>query len=130
MVNMRVLMGEDVTFFTPQDSVYPVGTPLDPETQEPYDPTVVPLASGFASAVKHVGVYTRPVVGMEDDATANAVGWFEEGNIIFDVAPEDYESIEDATEAQRFNERYEISDADDSGVAGTIHRVLLFARQK
>lgn len=129
-VRMRAEMGEDVPFFTRVEGTYPPNTPIDPETQLPFDPTVAESGSAWASASLRVGVYSRPIAGMEDDAIANAVGWFEEGNIVLDADPSDAESVEAAAEVEWQDERYEITDRDGSSIDNVRHRTLIFARKK
>jgi hypothetical protein len=131
MVTMRQEMGTDVPFFTRSNGTYPPGTAIDPETQEPFDPTVAESGSGWASASYRVGVYTAPVANdRTDDAVANPVGWFENGNIVLDMAPDDYASAQDATEVEWNGYRYEISDVEGSEIRNVEHRKLVFARRK
>lgn len=129
-IRMRAEMGTDVAFFAPQAETYPAGTPLDPETGKPFDPVIQATASGFTSAAVRAGLYTKPVPSSrEDDAIANAVGWFEAGNIVLDVDINDEDLIADATEVEVRGERYAIADSDRDGVGDVEHRVLVFARQ-
>lgn len=129
-IRMRAEMGADVPFFTRTDGTFPADTPLDPETGRPFDPAVAESGSAWGSAMVRAGVYTKPVVGADDDAIANAVGWFEEGRIVLDVDPDDYASVEAATEVEWNGARYEISDVDGSEIDNVEHRKLVFARKK
>lgn len=130
-VRMRQEMGTDVPFFTRSQGGFPPGTPIDPETQLPFDPTVPESGSAWASASFRVGVYTKPVQGaMDDDVFANAVGWFREGHIVLDMAPADADAAQDATEVEWNGSRYEISDRGGSEIRNVEHRRLIFARRK
>lgn len=46
----RAAFAETVVFLGPVEATWPVGTPLDPETLTPFDPTIQPVASARASA--------------------------------------------------------------------------------
>lgn len=127
---MRAEMGADVPFFTRVDGTFPPDTPIDPETGKPFDPAVAESGSAWGSAVLRAGVYTKPVTGADDDAIANAVGWFEQGAIVLDVDPDDYASVEAATEVEWNGDRYEISDVDGSSIDNVEHRKLVFARKQ
>jgi len=130
-VRMRAEMGSDVPFFTRTDGTYPPGTAIDPETGKPFDPAAPESGSAWGSASLRVGVYTRALAASrEDDAVANAVGWFEEGHIVLDADPDEYAEVEDATEVEWNGERYEISDDDGSEIDNVEHRKLIFARKK
>jgi hypothetical protein len=48
---LRNQFAEEVTFMYPEQFAWPAGTPIDPETDEPYDPTVEPITASAASAV-------------------------------------------------------------------------------
>lgn len=54
-------MGDSVVLLAPLPTIYPPGTKLDPETQEPQDPWVIPLSSGWASATVKASVAFRPL---------------------------------------------------------------------
>lgn len=83
----RGLLGSDVTFLQAAQVTFPPGTPINPDTSEPYDPTIEPAASAQASAVVRCGVYFRALVrGSGGEAAAGAAGW-EEVTRIFAIAP-------------------------------------------
>jgi hypothetical protein len=57
--NLRSKLGREIKFYTAADPVYDPALPagaFDPETGEPYDPTIQPIASGWvvASAIGSV----------------------------------------------------------------------------
>lgn len=67
---LRVALGMDVTFRIPQAPVWPAGTQLDPETGEPYDPTVVPTSGGgWDDVIVRAVPIQRPIrAGRGDDS--------------------------------------------------------------
>lgn len=128
-------LGTTVPFFTPTAEVYAPGTPIDPETDRPFDPTVAPLASGFSSAGVKCGVAIRPVGlsrrGIEDDVAATALGLIEEGTGILIVPRQDYldNDLDTATEVEVHGERYEITQSEEDGLADETHRFLVYIKQ-
>lgn len=131
MAEMRQVMGQDVPFFIPAAKTYPPGTQLDPESGEPYDPTIQRLDSSETRVVVHCGVY-RKIPNVVDDISQSALGPMEERDALLDVSPTDYEnkSLEDATSVEILGERYEIVDADPDGIAEVEHRILVYIRRQ
>lgn len=129
-INLIAKLGSNVQFFKPSQTTWPEEAVLDPETGEPYDPSVTPLSSGFSSAVVRCGVVTDSV-GVVDDALAEAIGNIEEGEAVLIVPNEDYEAeeLDDATEAVLYNERYLVTSRDERGIGDEIHRRLVWIRQ-
>lgn len=125
-------LGSTVEFFLPSKVVWPEDAILDPETGEPYDPTVVPTSSGFSSASARCGIAIRSGGRATDDEITTALGPFEEGEGALLVPIEDYEAedLDEATEAVVYNERYEIRQAEEDGLADDNHRVIVYIRQK
>lgn len=130
-VTLIAKLGSNVVFFKPTSTQWPEDAILDPETGEPYDPTVAPTASGFASAVVRCGVVTSTVRAV-DDALVEAIGVVEEGEAVLLVPEEDYEEAEldDATEAVLYGERYVVSSRDERGIGDETHRRLIWIQQK
>lgn len=131
-VLLRQKFGEDVPFFTPTETKYPSGTPLDPESGLPYDPTVLPEASGFASASVRASVVFRPIQGLGDSAKTTPIGDIEEGRVVVMVSPEDFEEedLEDATELEVHGERYRIKQTEyDQLGDGPAHRVIVHGEE-
>lgn len=134
-VRLVAELGSDVPFFLPTQTTYPEGAILDPESGTPYDPTVLP-SSGFTSATVRCGVAIRPIGlsrrGIADEETLSAFGRFEEGEGVLILPIEDFEdnNIDQATECIVYNERYEISQHDEDGLADFNHRAIVYIRQK
>jgi hypothetical protein len=129
-------LGSDVPFFTPSAVTWPAEAILDPETGEPYDPTVVPTSSGFTSASVRCGIAVRPIGlsrrGVADDEGWTALGKFEDGEGVLLVPIADFEDndLDEATEAEIYNERYEVTQTDEDGLGDENHRMLVYVRQK
>lgn len=134
-VRLIAKLGSDVEFFTPTDVIWPPGTILDPETQQPYDPETEPQSSGFSSASVRCGLAIRPIGlsrrGVADDDLTTAIGRIEEGEGVLIVPIEDYDAnrLDEATRATVYGEPYEITQTDGDGLAGQIHRKLVWIRQ-
>lgn len=125
-------LGADVPFFTPVAETYPPGTPLDPESGKPFDPTVQPQASGFASAVVRAGVAIRPIGGgLADSSIQNALGLLEEGQGVLLVPSTDYDNadLDHATEVEVHGDRWEITQRTPDGIANVDHRRLVYIKQ-
>lgn len=134
-VFLREKLGRDVPFFTPTATVYPSGTAMDPETGRPYDPAILPEASGFTSAVVRCSVVNRPMGlsrrGLDDDTRQTAAGILEsrEANLI--VTPADYEdnNLDLATRVRLFDEEYEILQAEQDAVGpGAVQRYIVYLK--
>lgn len=131
-VTLRQKFGEDVPFFTPSETEYPEGTPLDPESGLPYDPTILPLASGFASAVVRASVVFRPIQGTRDSTRTTPIGDIEEGSVVVMVSPQDFEEedLDEATEMEIHGERYRIKQTEyDQLGDGPPHRVIVHGEE-
>jgi hypothetical protein len=128
-------LGNTVPFFIPVEEQYAPGTVLDPETNRPYDPTIEPMASGFASAAVKCGVAIRSVGlsrrGTDDDSKLTALGVVEVGQGILIVPVEDFDGneLDEATECEVHSERYEITQTDRDGIGEEVHRVLVYIQQ-
>jgi hypothetical protein len=82
---LRGQFGEDAVFLQPPTFGYPAGTPIDPDTDRPYDPVIVPTASAQASAAVTVNVV---FAGRGEAEEAVAVGFAERTRVmlIADIA--------------------------------------------
>jgi len=134
---LRAQFGEDVPFFKPLPKTWPPGTPLDPETEAPYDPMIAATASGWASAVAKCSVVARPLGlsrrGVEFDVNTTAVGVFEEGMIVLICGYEEWHAagLDDATEVEVHAERYLIAQTEQDQLGpGEPERMLAYCQQK
>lgn len=123
--------GEDVTFLQPVEVTFPPGTPLDPDSGEPYDPTIRPVASAQASAVVkcNVAFIARQSAGREYDATAGALGEMERTHVMLICDITDRPVIEPATSFLLRGERFAVSSSKPDALA-TVQRFLVYGRRE
>lgn len=57
----RLLLGSPVTFLWPAHVTFPPGTPLSPNTGQPFDPTASAIASSQASASATASVFFKAI---------------------------------------------------------------------
>lgn len=133
-VRLRASMGRPLWYLTPMATTWPEGTALDPQSGQPYDPTIVPLASGFSSA----SAQTLVVLPGGGDRVAKeveaAIGQIEEGAAALVIAADDWKnlSLEDATGVRIYEDTWEIADARFDSVGGDsdADRVIVHARKR
>lgn len=126
---LRQEFGQDLTWITPIDPVWPEGTQINPETGEPYDPTVEPTSSGETRTIVRTSVVTRPIHGrgaIKDEVSKKAIGWMKDEGIVLIVDTEDYHLVRDATEVEYAGDTYTIRE-DHHDYLGPADRWLFFA---
>lgn len=103
-------LGEDVAFIALEPKVWPVGTPLDPETGEPFDPTVKPASGGgeITTVVRCTPIEGR--VRAEDPTRISPSGVRDTEQQAFSVKSGDYPAIQDAVYVDHNGERYHVTD--------------------
>lgn len=136
---LREQFGEEVLFLAPDDAEWPPGTPIDPETNEPYDPTIEAVypSGGMIDLERIVcSIVYRPMGlsrrGIADDIQTTAVGNFEEGAIVLIADPGDYadNDIATATQFVVHNEVYVISQTEEDQLGpGDVQRILIYGEQ-
>lgn len=125
---LRDAFGQDVTFHWPPTQTWPEGTRLDPESGQPYDPTVKPVASAPRSAVVKADVASSP--GRKDSTDTTAFGELEVGDVLLIVNPEDALAVAGATRFELPNgERYAVRATRDDGIGG-VDRHLVFGERE
>lgn len=132
-VKLRAELGRDVPFFTPTPTIWPEGTPLDPQTGTPYDPVIQPVASGYASASVRAIVVLPGANLRADDVIAAAIGEIEEGKAAIVVGRESWDdnNLEDATLVGIYDETWAIVQSDLDGIGpDPADRVIIHAVQK
>lgn len=124
---LREHFGEPVEFLTPAVRTYPEGTALDPETGEPYDPTVRPITTSDGSATVSCTVAfrtTRP----DGAADFDAIGVVEEAHVMLIADIDDRGACEPADRFIVRAERYRIVAQKPDGVGG-VQRWLVYGRR-
>lgn len=127
---LRAKTGRQVPFFTPEATVWPEGVPTDSQGR-PLDPTVAPLASGFASGSILCNVAHRPVTGSLDAPVIDSpIGLMDDSSLVLITGPEEHETVKDATECEVFGKRYKIMDDKPDQIGGEeVQRVLIFVEK-
>lgn len=132
-VRLRAAMGRPLWYLTPTPTTWPEGTALDPESGQPYDPTIVPLASGFSSASAQTLVVLPGATDRVAKEVEAAIGRIEVGDAALVLAAKDWDALdlEDATGVVIYDDTWELADArfDSVGGAGDADRVIVHARQ-
>lgn len=131
-VALIATLGSDVEFFLSSAVTWPEGTPINPESGEPFDPTVAPASSGVGTRTVRCGIAIRGSKGVKSTEQEAAVGSFEdgEGMLIVPIADWTDNDLDEAAEAEIYDERYEIKQTDEDGIGDTDHRMLVYIRQK
>ena len=130
---LRAEMGQDVPFFIPTPTVWPPGVPRDAQGT-PLDPSVAPLASGFASAMVRCSVANRPARGaMTAPKEDTAIGIGPSSHLLLVMSKDEYDDngIDDATWAQVYGVPYkiEVTQPDQVG-GGDVQRMLIFVEKE
>jgi hypothetical protein len=127
---LRAKFGRPVPFFIPQPTVWPTNVPVDAQGV-PLDPTVAPLASGFTTVVASASIASRPVAGnLAPVVEDGPLGIVDERDLMLIVEPEDFPTVEDATQCEIFDTRYKITDSKPDQLGGAdVQRYLIFAEK-
>jgi hypothetical protein len=130
----REEMGRALVYLTPAETVWPEDAALDPETGEPYDPTIEPVASGFTSASATTIVVLPGATDRAAKEIEAAIGRVESGDAALIIGREawDENSLEDATLVRIYDDDWELADARLDSVGGNLpaDRVIVHARQR
>lgn len=127
---LRGQFGEEVTFFYPEQFLYPAGTPIDPETGEPYDPTVVPISASAASAVVrcNFGFYST-VAQRGEQAEDVAAGKFDKTHVLLIADIAAASAIAPAVDFEARGTRFRVEAQKPDGI-GALQRYLVWGRSK
>lgn len=99
-VRLTESMGSLVVFLTPEETVWPSGAVIDPESNRPLDPWVQPESSGFASAAVKCSMVYGPIKGTGDDQTVQSpIGPIREGEAAAIMFEDGYAQASGATRA-------------------------------
>jgi hypothetical protein len=123
---LRTALGQNVTFKIPLPKVWDPDVQLDPETGEPYDPTVVPTSGGgFAEIEKRVSVVFRPIhPNVEDPVLDEPAGVMHRESVALMADPADYPDIEDAARFTLQGNEYRVTSIDADGLVETDRYVI------
>lgn len=104
------LLGEDVTFIALEPKVWPAGTQLDPETNEPFDPIIKPDSGGGEIATV---VRCTPIEGAiraQDPTRISPSGVRDTEELVFSVKWYDTPLVANAVYVDHNGERYHVTD--------------------
>lgn len=130
---LRGMFARVVVIHTTTPPSYPLGTPLDPESGEPYDPTIAPSSGG--ADVSQV-VNARVVGGAFLGAGAAAFGAREEEDALgmhstadkaLTLDPELYDDVKDATSFEVDGQTYHVEQVILDEIAQS-QRVVVYGR--
>lgn len=126
---LRAKMGRPVAFFTPEPTTWPEDVVFG-EDGRPLDPTVQPLASGFASASVNCNVAAKTGRTFDPPADDGPLGLIGHRSLLLILDEEDFPEIADATECEVFSSRYTIGADQPDQVGGEdAQRHLVFVEK-
>jgi hypothetical protein len=132
--HLRAKFGQVVPFFIPTETVWP-DVPLDEEGM-PIDPSVFPLASGFASASATCSVINRPIAGgargVKPTTQDTAIGIKARHELVLVTGKDEFEAqnLDAAAELEVYGLRYTIRDTlPDQIGPGATQRMLIFVEK-
>jgi hypothetical protein len=125
---LREATGTNVRFLVPVDPVWPEGTQLDPETDLPYDPTIVPESGGDdTEVVIRCSTLTQLVNAQMSDATEErAGGVFRGESAALGFAPADLPLVQAARRFVLGDLTYRVTDMVADEKFNRIGRYMVF----
>lgn len=108
-------MGQDVIFSIPGVVVWPDGTVLDPERNEPMDPRVEPESDGRSEVTIKGRVFT-PALMRRDRTSETPIGFMRENQIAIRIKVSDYEAIKEADSVTVLARVYQVKDIIEDGI--------------
>jgi len=95
---LRNLLGSSATFRVPVGATYPPGTPVDPQSGRPYDPTIQPTTpASTIDKVHKVGVVLRQPSGRGGTIAVSWSGLRRSDTVILELDEAVALDVEDAT---------------------------------
>jgi hypothetical protein len=129
---LREKLGAEVTFKVPVAQTWPEGAKINPTTQQPYDPTILPTSDPFTEIVKRCLVIIKQASPLrpQADTQAAASGEMSGMDIILDVAQADYEEVEEASEMIVNDLEYRVREVKPISVGGILYRYLIYGQER
>jgi hypothetical protein len=128
---MRELFGSPVTFKVPQDPVWPAGTAINPDTNQPYDAMIVRTNPPDVEIVKTCllilkeGSPLRP----QSDVRYQPVGVLEAMDIILDVDSADWPDVSSASDFTVNSKTYVVEEFKPFSLNGQLYRYLVYGAE-
>jgi hypothetical protein len=130
---LRSKLGRVVSFYTPLASTYDPALPsgaFDPETGEPYDPTIKPTASGYVVASAYCSIAFAPLAAIRrDEVMGEPVGIVSRLNKDLILDKDDWWVASGATMFELDGEFWNIVNTKASGV-GALQRYVIFGQDR
>lgn len=126
---LRANFGEAITFLGPPVSTWPPGTPLDPETQLPYDPVLEATTTTNEQSVVCCNVAYRANRGPSGESASNALGWLETGDMMLIADITDRPLIDGKASFVARGEHWDIHATVADGIGG-VQRYLVYGRKR
>lgn len=125
---LRDHFGELVVFIAPTEHTWPSGTPIDPETGQPYDPVVAAQGSASSSsAALYANVAARPYGRADVEWTSVGARDVDEVMLIADTSASAV--MASAASFVVRDTSYKLSSWQLDGVGG-VQRAIAFGRQR
>jgi hypothetical protein len=126
---LREAFGEPCTFRWPAVDTWPDGTPIDPLTERPYDPSIEPASEVQRTETVTCSVVFRAVGRMQPEPVSSAIGVLDANKIVLIADITDRNRIEGATEVDVRGERYVVDSTRPDGI-GEMQRFLAYIRDE
>lgn len=128
---LRANFGEPITFLGPPVSTWPPDTPLDPETNLPYDPVLAATTTTNEQSVVNCDVVYKAVnrAGIGGASETSALGWIETGNMMLIADISDRALIDGKASFIARGEHWDIHATVADGIGG-IQRYLIYGRKR
>lgn len=127
---LRDQFGEDVTFFMAEQLTYPAGTAVDPETGEPYDPTIEPETTVQDSFTVHCSVAFISQANRDTlEFKTSALGDEERTHVLVIADYGDRDLVNGAVEFTWRGDPFKVEAQKPDGI-GSPQRILTWGRRK
>lgn len=130
---LRTTAGSTASFGVPTAPQWPDGTAINPDTNEPYDATVVPVNAPYdlidvtVLVIEKQGSPLRP----QADQGWSASGLREGMDIILDVSQADYDTtVANASMFTIMEQDYSIEEAKPFSLGDQVYRYLVYGAEK
>ncbi len=130
--NLREKLGTNITFKVPVAPVWPEHIKINPDTGEPYDPTIERTNDPFTEVVKKCLVILKqgsPLRPQADTMQA-ASGEMSGMDIILDLGSYDYADVVDASEMTVNGFAYRMREFKAFSLGETIYRYLVYGQER
>lgn len=129
---LREKLGAKITFMVPVAPTWPEGTKINPDTDEPYDPTIERTNDPFTEVVKTCLIILKqgsPLRPQADTMQA-ASGEMSGMDIILDLGDYDYADVVDASEMNVNGFAYRVREFKPFSLGEIIYRYLVYGQER